>query len=742
MSEIFVARICFVIIAVLISSECVAQEQKRDSIMSQKQDSIMATWLNETVVTADRMLYTVRPDVITYNASADSSLAGKNSFEALRNAPLLRVERNGSVRSLGDWPIEYLVNGAHDHSLAGNIRDALESLDAKYLKRIEVRIIRGVGGQEILQINFVTKGRLLGYRGVVNSSLSDARWSNGAYLFSKRNRIGVSASYYNTWMWNHDEEQHKEEWRYDQSDVYHTRRETRETGYKVDLNNIEMNLSYEVSQLKLFSAFARVLLKANPHNQSTTYCCVADDVASMTYQYRNIQQFKVDHDAEYNVSLDYEQLFGENAERGKFYVGYDFYYRPIKTCTEGIYSMLETVEPHYIKDFYNNSEKTSNYENWHTVNVLYRRKISPHQLFVEDALRYRDEQNEMLQERLYIFDSEQPGYRKSHEEQYKHWQLQNELKIGYGYSKNKISANAGATYIFMRDYAQQPLLHNSFSSNRHLVTPYTDFTYAPNGKTNIRLSYVMGRQVADIGALDPYVETGVPGQISYGNPNLKPQTQHALSLSSNMRLGKFNLYASSSHSFARQLILQHSFLRDGMLHITMNNIGRRYETVTSANVSSKVTKTTWMQMGAKLYYTDYAKNMYYKRNNGCAFSVNAYVEQELPCNFDISANGGYNTSYVYMQGRGGQNFYYGITLYKSFPKRRLTFSAEANSFLPVYYNSTSTSSSTDFYSIAHRRGFHASFQVNIRWRFGKLKAEERKVDEHIEHDDIKRSYDE
>lgn len=742
MNKSSLTRVCLIIIALSVSSLCVAQEQMQDSIMAQKRDSIMETWMNEAVVTADKLLYTTRPDVITYNAGADSSLVGKSSFDALRNAPLLRVERNGSVRSIGGWPIEYLVNGGHDHSLAGNIHDALETLDAKYLKRIEVRIIRGVNGQEMLQVNIVTKGRLLGYRGVVNSTLSDVQWRNGAFFFTKRNRFGVSASYHNTWRWDHDSESTEEEWRYGHKDVYHTMRKANSTGYKVDMNNIEMTLSYDISPLKQFSVFARALLKANPHTQSATDCRVTDNAESLTYRYRKESRRQTDHDAEYDVILDYEQLFGENAERGKFYAGYQFYCRPIKNHSKRVYTMLETIDPSYTKDFYNSSAKSSDDENWHTLNVLYRRKISPHQFFLEDALRYRDEQSERYEEQLYDFNPERPDYREIREERYKHWQLQNELKLGYSYSNDKISAGAGATYVFMRDCAQYPLLHNSFSSNKHLVTPYADFSYAPNRKTSISLSYGMGRQVASLGALNPYVNTDVPGQISYGNPNLKPQTHHLLSLSSNMRFGKFNLRASSSHSFARQLILQHSFLQDGILHITMDNIGRRYETVTSADVSSKATETTWIQMGAKLYYTDYARNVYYKRNNGCAFSVNAYVEQELPCNFDITASGGYNTSYVYMQGRGGQNFYYGIGLYKNFPKRRLTISAEANSFLPVYYNNTSKSSSTNFYSISHTRGFHASFQVNIRWRFGRLKAEERRTDVRIENDDIKRSYDE
>lgn len=707
---------------------------------AQNQDSIKIIMLPEVAIKANRYLYKISADAFIYDVSSDSSLIGKNSFEALRNTPLLNVERNGTVRSIGGWSIEYLVNGAHDHSLSGNIQDALQTLDAKYLKRIEVRIIRNVKGEEMLQINFVTKGRLLGYRGIVSSALSDDSWRNGTYLYAKRNRVGMSFSYYNTWTWGHENRKKSEEWRYNLENLYYTNRVTKESGYKVDLNNMEMNLSYEITPLKVFSIFVRALLKINPHNNSTTDCCVENRALLQTYRYRYEQDYKADKDAEYQVSFDYEHLFGENAQRGKFYAGYEFYARPVKTHTDGVYSLLEYLEPSYIKDFYDFNEQTARHENWHTVTVLYRRKFKSHQLFAEDFIRYRDEANDVSQKQSYNYGIN--PYDKIDRSQYKHQQFANGLKLGYSYTTNKISTQAGVNYLFIRDSSEEPLLQNSFTSNQQFVTPYADFSYSANGKASARLSYSMAKQVPDIRALNPYVYTNVPGHISYGNPNLKPQTSQLLSLSSNFRIGKFNFYASSTHSFTKDLILQHSFLDGRTLHITMNNIGKRYENATKVTVSSKLTSTTWTQVETNLYYTNYAYNAYYKRNRGCTFSTNAYLEQQLPHDFDISVSGGYNTPYIYMQGKGGENFYYKLRLDKSFPKSHITVSAEANSFLPLHYVDTRTNNSMDYYCVTQNRGFHASFLLSLRWRFGKLKADERKVDERFKHEDIKRNYDE
>lgn len=648
----------------------------------------------------------------------------------------------GTVRSIGGWPIEYLVNGAHDHALSGNIHDALETLDSKYLKRIEVRITRNVNGQEILQVNIVTKGRLLGYRGIVSSTLSDAKWRNGAYLFTKRNNLGLSFSYYNTWLWDHDSKQKQEEWRYSNQDTYYTERKTKESGYKVDINNFELNLSYEIAPLKFFSVFGSAILKANPHIEKTIESHTENKAAAQTFRYKYGQTYEADRDAEYNVTVDYEQLFGENAERGKFYTGYNFYYRPVKTHTNGGYSLLEYVDLTYVKDLFDNQERTSRYEKWHTLNMLYRRKFNPHLFYVEEVMRYRNEEDMVLQEQIYNFNTDIGLYSKRDSSEYKHYQFANELKIGYGFTKDKVSINAGATHVFMHDSSREPLLKNSFSKQQQLIIPHTDLSYALNGRTSFRFSYVMGRNIPDIKALNPYVRKEVQGQITYGNPNLKAQTIHSISLSSNFRIGKFNFYVSSDHAFAKDLILQHSFLNADLLNITLSNIGKRYDNKTQATLSSKITPTTWIQLDTKLYYTDYAKNELYARNRGCTFSTNASVEQELPYGIDLSVSGGYNTPYIYMQGKGGESFNYNIGIYKSFGKRRITLSAEANSFIPVYYESERTHESANYFSRVRNRNFHASFQVSLRWRFGKLKAEERKTDERYEHEDIKTNYDE
>jgi hypothetical protein len=108
----------------------------------------------------------------------------------------------------------------------------------------------------------------------------------------------------------------------------------------------------------------------------------------------------------------------------------------------------------------------------------------------------------------------------------------------------------------------------------------------------------------------------------------------------------------------------------------------------------------------------------------------------------LSDNAGYNSPWIYLQGKGSKNFYYSLRLEKSFPRQRIVIGAEAKSFIPVHYTNTNENRSEGYYSLTHDRSFHAAFSLSVRWRFGKLKAEIRKVEEEIKHDDIKQNYEE
>lgn len=118
------------------------------------------------------------------------------------------------------------------------------------------------------------------------------------------------------------------------------------------------------------------------------------------------------------------------------------------------------------------------------------------------------------------------------------------------------------------------------------------------------------------------------------------------------------------------------------------------------------------------------------------------IEQQLPLGFDVSATGGYNTPWIYLQGKGGENFYYSLRIDKSFSHKPLSLWIDANSFIPIHYTNRSETTSDGYYSLILSRSYHTEFSVGIRWRFGRLKAESKEVNKSIQHNDVKYDYDE
>lgn len=696
-------------------------------------------WLNEVVVSSKWSLYKTKPDVLIYDVAADSTLLGKSSFEALRNVPMLIVERNGKVRTVNGYKVEYLLNGLHDRLLSGNIHDAMESLPVKYLKRIEVRFEHSIKGDDVLQVNFVTKGIIYGYRGTLSSELQDDAWRNSAYLFYKKRKWGFSFSYFNKWQWDHESTSTGDEYRYSQSDLYHKTYASRDEGFKVDLNNLEMRLSYEFDSLSVLSLWGRALFKTNPHRNTVAEVTAWNDAGNQTYAYNKVSGTKM-NDAEYEMEMTYERLYGKRGERGKFYAGYQLYSRPTNERKETAYHDVSVTDSSYITDFYDMSRRTKDREIWHTLNILYNRKMGQHEVGLEEFVRYRDERDLMNQRQRYSFVA--LPYESTDLSDFVHRQWANYLQAFYTCKFDKLQMRVVGTWTYIHDYVNSKEIANKYTRNTQYVTPSASLSYVPARGVNLRLSYSMGKQIPSIYAIDPYVHTDTPGELSYGNINLKPQTNHNVALSVNARAGKVNLYGGITNSFSRNLMLRHSFLRDGLLHSTIDNMGHRYELKLQTFASSKFTRTTWMRVDAKLYYTDYTAMSAYKDNRGFTLQMSMEMSQNLPHNFDVTATAGYNSPWISVQGKGGEDFYYSLRIDREFQRQRLSLWAEANSFIPIHYIKQNETRSKDYFSLYRRRSFHAAFSIGIRWRFGRLKAESRETSKSIRHDDIKYNYDE
>jgi outer membrane receptor protein involved in Fe transport len=99
---------------------------------------VAAQALGEAVVVGQKPVVEVKPDRLVYNADQDISNAGGTAQDVLRKAPLLAVDGEGNVTMRGSANFKVLVNNKPSPTLARNLAEALKSIPAEQIQRVEV----------------------------------------------------------------------------------------------------------------------------------------------------------------------------------------------------------------------------------------------------------------------------------------------------------------------------------------------------------------------------------------------------------------------------------------------------------------------------------------------------------------------------------------------------------------------------------------------------------------------------
>lgn len=207
------------------------------------------------------------------------------------------------------------------------------------------------------------------------------------------------------------------------------------------------------------------------------------------------------------------------------------------------------------------------------------------------------------------------------------------------------------------------------------------------------------------------------------------------------KIRTFNIGLNVGYSYSNDMILEHRFLKDGLLNITYGNLASRNMVQFSGFTSTRLSRSTFVRMRTNVEYIRYNAPSFRQKNEGWLFSANGYVEQELPLDLTLEVSAGFNTPWIYLQGKGGRNYNYGLSLYRSFFRRKLSVYASAYSFMPIFYSRRYVTTADNYISTKVNRGFHASFEVTLRYTFGKLNVRVKEPKKTISNDDIKSSYD-
>lgn len=687
--------------------------------------------LREVTVSAIRNKFQVKSDRYVYDVASDSTLIGKSTFEALGRIPVLNATIDGNISSMQGKNLVYKVNGLSNPMLTGDLQTALRSLKADYIKRIELKDNPTGNDPNTLEINIVTKGRLEGYQANATTQLKDYAWRTSLWGLTKINKFCVSGGYYYMLNRGHKDKDYLEEVRDNSGEQTSYIKESTNSGYRAHFNNAEVLMSFDIDDHTIISAFGRILAKTNPHISSHSNTVIRSGNLSELVAYNQSSQTTFE-DKEYSANINFEKIYGPNAENGKLFIGYDFYKRPnsslqrvrydVTLCNDN--SLLPQLEAYDRRKFVDLT--------MHTAMAEYRRSfLRKHTLFANVIYRFRSDvdddslgiNTENIRLRQHLLDG----------------------SVAYKFAVERLSLQCGVGVRSYNDKVTNSKYGPEYSYSRHnlIWQPTLSMSFVPNYKRRYELSYSMTSFIPDISVMNPFVFQDEPTRVSYGNPRISPEKNQRLSLSANYNFNKLYFSTSVSAGYASDIILQYSFL-DGnnVLNTTYDNIANRWTCGVSSFLSWNITRKTQLRTSQSLDYLDYSSRRLNSGNSGVQFNGNVNLSQELPFGIFGELRGNYNTPWINFQGKGGANYGYGISLARKFLSDKLRVSLSAENFVPTYYSRTYTTQGDGYRQVRKSREFHAYYSLSVSFSFGHLRAKVKETESSISNTDIKKSYDE
>lgn len=702
------------------------------------------TALKGVVVEGLRQAVTYKAGRIIYDVDADSSAQHEKAIETLRKMPGLMVSRKGDISHDFDKTIVYKINGLSD-PLAANPTQLMEALDSKYLKRFELITQPGMQyGANTVVLNIVTKGRLEGYLADLNSEATDSKWFKSAWATTKVKRLRLSPCYSHLWNWDHASTSHFDVTRLASTSDYLTVEDSRNGGLRRHFNNVELSVSYDVDDHSLLSAYGRALW-AHGHSDSWQTRTVTQPDGSLSYHYLRRSHYKMES-PEYYANLSFERFFGKDGDDGKFFAGYDFYGRSIESTQRKAYKEIDSVAgaANAISDLHDYITTNNSGGDWHTVEVDYERRLAKRHrilLYAKGLLRL-DHDDERVSwtptgQDDYTFDENASN-------RYKRTQTLLTPMAYYTYSTDKFLINAGAGMELDHEHINRHSMGYKFNNTFCNVLPSVSLSYEFSPRWSMEAGWSMSVSRPSVDALDPYVDSTNVNEHYYGNTHLKPQRNQQVAIGTSFSLGKrdpWNLSLGLTYVYSDRLILNYSFLEGDIFHSTKDNIGHKEDLQMQLSLRKRF-GPFFMRVVPYLSFASFNASRIGQENDGWFFKVNGMAELELPKDFYLETSGSYHTRYIYLQGTGSEGYSYGLTLTKKLLRNHLTLTASASSFLPVHYTGHSHTEFDGYVRNSSNRYWNASFQLVVRYTFGKLKARVRNTEHTIENNDIKTDYDE
>ena len=748
MKKVFLVFLAFHFSLIMVSAQTKADSLRADSIYKSLE-------LQGVEVVKQKSLVKSDIDKITYDIENDPDSKSNSVIEMLRKVPMVTVDGEDNIQVNGSSSFKVYVNNKPNQMMSNNPKEVLKSMPASSIKKIEVITnpgpkydAEGVGG--ILNIITYSQG-IEGYTATFNGNVSNRGAGASTYATVKSGKLTMSGRL--NYSYNNSLRSYSGNKRKTIGNVSESSSDLDTEGTSKSHGNFSygsFEASYEIDTLRLLTASFDYWGGVNKSNSDRSTIATSPLTQNQLYRYNTIGNSKNSYSS-INGGIDYQRSF--SVPERLLTLSYRIETEPDKTDSYTDYLEFQAADgwENFLQRLKNQHNDGNQHTTEHTFQLDYTTPFSKiHTL--ETGLKYilRNNSSEDDRYERAAYESSDYVYDTDHSSHYKHRNDIFAAYLGYGLKLEKLSGRLGLRFEHtLQDVEYKLGRGDDFRKHFNDFVPSASLGYKLTQTSNLRLGYDMRIYRPGIWYLNPYLDDSTPTNISQGNSYLDSEKSHSLNLSFSNFTPKFNINLALRYGFTRNSIEQVTKLMPDtqipglknptgkdVLYSTYENIGHSEGINLNAYVNWNATKNTRIYANSRLSYTDMDDGAAL-HNYGWSLFAYGGAQQTLPKDWRFSLNFYASTPRVSLQGKGSNYGSYGVSIQKSWLKKRLNLTLSASDFLKKYITYNSTMEDNFFRADSWSKYVQQRFSLSISYRIGELKASVKKAERSISNDDVK-----
>lgn len=698
--------------------------------------------LAEVTVTGEKALIEDKVDRLVYNAERDISNAGGDAGDVLRKVPMLSVDLDGNVSMRGSQNIRVLINGKPSTIVANSVADALKMIPSDQIKSIEVITSPSAkydaeGSAGI--INIITKKNNL--QGITGS-IDIAGGSRSSNLFGNVNlrtkKLGVSINGGGRMMYPPTGGYIDITRLLTNGQSLRTRQEN--NGQQLGgFGNAQLSLDYTFNPKNSLTFSLRNSRRAfNLNNNQQSYSFINGGIGTATFG-NKIDTKNIGNNLDMN--LDYTRKFDKEGKEFSVLAQFSEN-RGDNSYTRDQYKGLSVGEISYRE---NNPNKSLTQEK--TVQIDYQDPLNSHvQIETGAKMILRHIESDYR----FNYDSTGRGTYIANPSRTNVFSYDQNVYAAYMsflfQTKNKWGFKPGVRYEYTQLGAKYQDAAPVSLPNFGTVVPSLTISKGLKGGKTIRVSYNRRIQRPSIQFLNPNVSQSDPFNVSFGNPNLKPEYTNNFEINFSTFFKtttlNFSTYARMTDGSIETVryrggqdlfnqLTKTQGVNTGTVVINNNTLLTTYQNIGSnraygMNIFAMVKPITGLTINGNVdvRYIMLNSPSLGITNQNWTFNLFGQIQYQLGKNWSAQMFGFGRAREIQLQGTQGGFMGYSLNILKEFKKQQASigFGAE-NFFQNAFKQRTNLSSNVPgnvFTQESVNYMYNRGFRITFRKRFGKM----------------------